>query len=1016
MKLPAIAIKYSQFTIVVFLFITVMGVISYFTMPKSEDPFIKYNASIVTVINPGATPENMEALISDPIEEAINEIEGIKTISSTINNGALFLFAEYEFGLDYDEKHRELVQKVNEIRDELPETIYKIDLRQPSVLDVAIMQFALTGKDASPASLKQTADKLKHRIERISGVRGVEIIAAQKLELQIVCDFDRMAHHNISLNNVVAILQNENRSIPGGSIDIGQKKFNVNTSGMYEDLVQIENTVIHAGNGLIIKLKDIARVEFNYKANESFARYNGENAVWLTVKQKQGQNIYTLTKNILNEVDAFKSERTQEVEIHEVVIQEESVKKRVNQFVGSFLQGMVLVGFIVFLAMGGLSALIVMLVIPVCVLAGVGIIDFNGFGLQQMTIAGLIISLGMLVDNSIAVVENIYRYLRKGLKPVDAAIKGASEISTALMSSTLTTLLAFMPMLMLGNEVGDFIKSMILIIIYTLSVSLIAALFLTPFLGSKILRIKPKNKTRIPIVERFIERYYDKWLNRAIKRPGITIIIALIIFIGSASLMPLIGVSFFPKAEKEQILVYINTPEGNNLESTNKAVTYVEEVLKCYPEIASVSSTIGESNPQLYYNMIIENPADNLGCVFAIVEGDYSSEKMTRIIQDLRKEFKSYPNAKIEVKEFAQGPPVNAPIEIRLYSDNLVQLKEIASDVERMYNNTPGLLNINNPIAASKSDLKVKINREKAGMYGVLTPQIDRTVRAIVNGVDIGDYRDNLGEKYGIVLKSDNDDGALAQLNKSYVSSVSGTQVKMENVADITFEGGYKQITHYNRKRFVAVSADVNEDIQSIAMATKAVSQKLDSYEWPEGTYFEVGGEEESRDNSFGGMSQALLIALLGIFGVLVLQFKSFRQPLIIFSAIPLSITGAFLGLLLSGYSFSFMAFVGLTSLMGVVINASIIQVDYANQLRNKGLELKEAIILAAKTRFNPIMLTTITTIGGLLPLTLRGGDMWAPMGWAIIGGLIVSTSLTLLLVPVLYTVFSSKKTKFIEN
>lgn len=1015
MKIPKIAIQNYQFTIVIFLMITLFGIISYFTMPKSEDPLTEWNVTSVLVINPGASPEDMETLVAEPLEEAFNEIEGIDKITSEISDGIFSSFIEYEYGSDYDKKHQEILQKINEIRNELPEAIIRLDAIQPSVLDVCIYQLAFVSEGATPAELKREAENLKRSIEKVYGVRAVELNAEQDLEVQITINMERLAFYKLTIGRVISILQSENMSIPGGSIDLGNKKFNVLTSGLYKTLDDIGNTVINAGPEGILRLKDIAEIDFDYDKPEVIARLNGKEALWLSVEQKSGINIYNLSDNIDVKINTFKESLPDNIKIETVLRQADGVKERVNGFFMNFLQGILLVGIIIFIALGSRPSLIVMIAIPVSVFVAIGLIDVSGYGIQQMSIAGLIIALGMLVDSSIAMVENIYRYLNLGLKPKDAAIKGASEIGGALVSSTITTVLAFAPMLMMGNDVGDFIRSMILIVIYALIIALFVALCLTPFISSKILK-KRKEQNNGSLLKTFTENYYGRWLQSALRKPRLIVVISLLIFLGSISLLPLIGVSFFPKAEKSQLMITVKGLEGTNLANTNKAVEYVESIVNNYPKVQKVASTVGEGNPQVYYNMIKPNPASKIGQVFVVLETSVVN-KMDHIISELRTEFDNYPGAKIEVKEFIQGPPVDAPVQIRLFSENLDDLKAVAFDVEHIFMEVPGIINISNPYSVDKTDLKININREKAGKLGVSIADIDVAVRAVVNGLNVGSFQDKFGEKYDIVLKAPEEDKKdLNWIDKTYVANYAGFQIKLSQVVDIEFDKNIKRIDHYDLERYVSIMADVDENIQSIDKATRRVVEQLELYDFPKGTTYMVGGEQESRNESFGGLGQALIIALLGIFAVLVLQFKSFKQPLIIFTAIPLSITSAFLTLMMLGFSFSFMAFVGLTSLMGIVINSSIILVDYANRLKLDGKNTWEAVVESAKTRFNPILLTTITTVAGLLPLTVLGGKMWAPMGWAIIGGLIFSTLLTLILVPVLYLLFSDGEEKVVEN
>jgi multidrug efflux pump subunit AcrB len=379
------------------------------------------------------------------------------------------------------------------------------------------------------------------------------------------------------------------------------------------------------------------------------------------------------------------------------------------------------------------------------------------------------------------------------------------------------------------------------------------------------------------------------------------------------------------------------------------------------------------------------------------------------MLSELREEFDGYPDARIDVKELEQGPPIEAPIAIRVAGENLDVLRNLAGDVEEIISSNPGTINIDNPLETSKMDLHVNIKRRKAGMLGIQLLDIDRTVRTCMAGMPVSQYRDSEGEEYDIVLRLPVDKKtSVSDFGRIYLTSLTGAQIPLTQVASFEFRPSDQEITHYNLDRSVTITADVLGDY-SVSKVTKEIVSKLDEYNWPEAHGYSVGGEAEGREQSFGGMGKAVIIAIIGIFAVLILQFRSFSQPLIVFAAIPLAVVGSIIALLVTGNTFSFTAFVGLTSLVGIVVNNAIILVDYTNQLRAEGKELVIALKEAGETRFRPIIFTTATTIGGLLPLTLRGGTLWAPMGWTIIGGLAVSTVLTLVVVPVLYKMFSSK-------
>ena len=1008
MNLPKFAIENHQFSTIIVSVLVLLGIVSFITMPRSEDPQISPAGTTVFVVYPGANPADVEKLVVKPIEEVLNELEDIKEIQSYARNGFGRVDIEFLTGSDGDEKYSDVIQKVNSIRDQLPEEIFNINLMRWSITDVKILQLALLSENSSYRDLEKEAEVLQDQLKKVVGVKRVELFGFPEQEVRITLDFERMSQLNISLSHVIGSLQLNNLNIPGGNIDIGGKDFSVNTSGNYATLDEISNTIINLGSEKPLYLKDFADVRYSYEDPNYIARFNKERAVFVTVSQKGGTNIFTITDQLKDNIDEFITLLPSSIKLETVFDQSISVANRLEGFFFNLLQGLILVGIIVIMAVGFRASLIVMTVIPISILIGIGLLDLSNYGLEQMSIAGLVIALGLLVDNAIVVTENISRYMNQGLSKMDAAIKGTSQIALAVTSSTITTVLAFVPMMLMADVTGDFIRSMPITVSFTLIASLWISLTITPYLSKSFFNdasLKHKSRLRI-YLDKLIQSKYRKRLNYALENPKTIIISAIIIFILSLGLFPLVGISFFPKAEKAQFIIDINLPEGSSIDKTDEAARYVESVLSEKKEVVKFAANIGHGNPRIYYNVLSKRNASNHS-QFLVELKEFEFINFNKVLEELRSEFDNYPGAQIDVKDFTQGPPVEAPIAIKVLGDNIEKLKELSILVENDFENVEGTLNVNNPLGTTKTDLHVKINRAKAAMFGVQIADIDRAVRTLIAGLNVSKYRDIEGKEYSIILR-----GEILNQNKInifdnlYLTSALGAQIPLKQLATIEFKSSPLEISHYDLSRTVTITSDVKTGF-SVNEVTNRIIEKLDNYNWPKGYSYYVGGELESQQESFGGLAKALIIAIVGIFGVLVLQFKSYIQPLIVFSAIPLAIIGSIIALLVTGYSFSFTAFVGLTSLVGIVVNNSIILVDYSNQLRNEGYALIEAIKEAAEVRFIPIILTTATTIGGLLPLTLAGGTMWAPMGWAIIGGLIASTLLTLIVVPVLYKVYS---------
>ncbi len=1015
MLIPKFAIKNYQFTLVVFLLLLVSGLYSYFTMPRNENPVVYVPGASVTVIYPGASTSDLEELIAIPVEETINELDNIKRINTSMMDGVVVVSVEFNYDADPHEKYDEVVRQVNNIRNDLPEGIVELDLMQWNSTDVAIMQLALVSETTSYSQLDIIAENLKNDIEKSYGIKRVNILALPEQEIHVSMDLEKMAQMNIPVNQVKNAIQSYNANIPGGSINIQKKNFAIKTSGSYESLEDIRNTIVAAYNGQVIYLKDIAGIAFTKEKIEYKAHYDGERAIFLSILQKENINIY----DIMDGVKPVIQEHAENLDAHtqlEVVFDvSENIDHRINGFMKNLLQGIIVVGLLILLSIGLSSSLIIITAIPLSVLIGLSFVDLAGFGLQQISIAALVVALGLLVDNSIVMVENISRHITLGSKPRDAAIKGASEIGWPVISATVTTVLAFIPIIMMPDKAGDFIRSLPVTITATLSVSLLIALTLTPLIASVVLKNKTGNKDEKSHsfqLEKYLKAVingpYRNTLQYVLKRKGLILLITLVVLGISVYIFTHVGISYFPKAETPQFMIRVNMPEGTNLEDTEDATRWVEHVLDTVKTVEHYASNVGKGNPRIYYNIFPKQLAKNFAEIYVELK-EYDVDTFYPLLAGLRGKFNEYPGAEINIKEFEQGTPKEAPIVIYIMGDKTESLRTISKKVESWLDQVPGIINIDNKLDKVITNIYFDINKEKANMLGVPVHEIDNTIRTSVSGAKISEYWDDKGQSHDIVLNLSTQGAiTLKDFNKIYVESITGKMIPLRQLADYHFEQSQGLITRYNLQKNATINADLKKGV-NLDDAMASVISKLEQYSFPPGYDYYLAGEIEERAESFAGMQQAILIALIAIFAVLVLQFNSFIQPLIIYSAIPLAVIGSIWALFITGNTFSFTAFIGLISLVGIVVNNSIILVDYTNLLRKKGHPLEEAIQTAGETRFTPIVLTALTTIGGLLPLTLQGGSLWAPMGWTIIGGLLVSTFLTLLLVPVLYAIVEKR-------
>ncbi len=1007
MNIPAFSIKNYQVTLTAFLFILISGLVAFLGMPRQEDPTLEVPNIIVVAVYPGASPKDIESQVVDPIEEAINELDDLKELRTTIRDGAAIFDIEFTFGVDTDDKFDEIQRQLNQLGDELPPDLYSLEAKQITTNTVNIMQIALISDQAAYSTMVDEAEEVKKLVEEIPGVRKVEIEAYPEQEVRIALDPVKMTHMNVSLDDIERAIGSNNANIPGGALKVANRQFSVKTSGAYDRLDQVKGTVVGVNQGKLVYLDDVADVAFDYEDQRWIARYNQQQALYINVTQKKGVNIFDISDPIHAALDDYPL--AQDIQLAYIFDQSRGVQERVNGFIGNLGQGILLVGIIIFLLLGVRSASLVMLAIPLSILMGLWAVDGMGFALQQMSIAGLIVALGLLVDNSIAITENIERFLGKGASPEQAAIQGTQQLVTPIGSATLTTILAFIPIVLMPDTTGAFIKALPVTVIATLVASYLVAISLTPFLASRLLKPKQdgnNNSWLFNRMARFIEGPYTRLLGWVNRHKAMTLGLAVATFVGAMALFPLVGVSFFPKAEKPQFRITVNMPKGSSLDATDEAVAYVEAQLKTYEEVDYYAANIGHGNPRIYYNVMATNYSNSYGEVFVVLK-DYDIDRFYQLLEEMRGDFRQYTAARIDVREFVQGPPSKAPIEIMIEGDNLEQLQNYSRQVERIVMQTEGAINVDNPLRQNNTDLHFQINRDKAMMLGVPVHVVDKTIRSFVNGQNVGRYRDSEGEDYNMVIRYEaGEDFQLADFDRISVPSFTGAFLPLRQVANIGFDEAPSLIEHYDNKRVAVVLADL-ENGYNLDDVIGSIDNDLAKVEWINGYSYEYLGDLQSRNESFGGMGTASLLAVLLIFGVLIIQFRSFTQPMIILTALPLAMIGSILALLITGISFSFTAFIGLTSLIGIAINNSIVLVDYANKIRDEGHTLEEAAVRAGQVRFIPIVATTLTTILGLLPLTLNGGSLWAPMGWTIIGGLITSTTLVLIVVPILYQLFT---------
>ncbi|SMD43852.1 Multidrug efflux pump subunit AcrB [Aquiflexum balticum DSM 16537] len=1005
MRISNFAVKNYQFTLVIFLMTIALGVTTFFNMPRSEDPATNAPQFPVVIIYPGTSPEDMEELIVDPLENRIYALEDIKRIKTKISDGVAVLDVDYKYESNVNDKYQELVREINSMRDELPQDILSIEINKVTPSGVNILQIGLISENSSRESLKKYGERLQKELERIPELKEVEIHGLPDEIVRIDLQLDKMSQMGIPLQAVLGSIQSEIGNIPGGSIEAGSKAFNVKTSGNYDDLDEVAKTLVYSANGKSISLKDIANVHMDFEEGKHITRLNGYRNIFITAALKEGSNITQVQEKYLPVIENFKSDLPPNIDLVLAFDQAEFVNRRLGGLGFDFMLAILLVS-ITLLPLGGRAAAIVMISIPLSLAIGLILLNLLGYSLNQLSIVGLVVALGLLVDDSIVVVENIERWIREGHSRMEATLLGTKQIGLSVVGCTITLIIAFMPLVFLPEGSGDFIRSLPVAVIMSVLASMLVSLTIIPFLSSRLLKEHRKGHQGnlfLRVLQNTISKSYAPLLERSLKRPVQTLVIALVIFVSSMAFFPIIGFSLFPASEKPQFLVNIITPIQTKISETDTIARKVEASLKETPEIDFFSTNVGKGNPRIYYNVIPENERTDFAQIFVQLEPKTSAKEKIRITENLRNQFSNYVGAKIEIKNFEQGPPVTAPVEVRISGDNLDSLRSIAAKVEKLINETPGTIYTNNPVSNLKTDIKVAIQKDKARALGVNIVDIDRSVRMAIAGLKMGSYSDANGNKKEIIVTSPKDERAsLVNFDRLFINNSQGAAIPIRQIADLELESSPLFIDHYNKNRTVSVTAFVQEGYLA-ERVIKDVESKIKGLEFPNGYNFKMAGEAETREESFGGFQNVIIVTVFLFVAVLILLFKTFKSTIIVLSVIPLGMVGALTALWLTGNSLSFVAIIGLIALAGIEVKNSILLVDFTNQLRKEGKSLDIAIREAGEIRFLPIVLTTLTAIGGLMPIAWSTNPLISPLAIVLIGGLISSTVLSRIVTPVVY-------------
>ncbi len=1007
--------------------ILIIGTYCYRILPRESDPDITIPNVFVSTSYKGVASKDIETSITIEIEKKLKGLEGVKKIHSVSSEGLSSINIEFVTGTDIDDVLQKVRDRVDEAKNELP-----ADLEEdPSVFEVnfselPIVVFSLSGT-CGIVCLKEIADDLKDEIEAIQGVLEAEVTGGIEREIRVEVFPEKLAYYNIPILALQDVVTQENRNTSGGVIRLGDGRFQLRVPGEFDSPDDIYHLIVGTHRGQPVYLKDVARVVDGFKDETSRSRLNGREAINIMVKKRAGENIIAITDGVDELLERVQPAWPKGTEITKLMDKAKDIRNMVADLENNILSGLVLVVFVILFAMGIRNAILVSLAIPFSMLLTFTVLYILDITLNMVVLFSLTLALGMLVDNAIVIVENIYRYIEQGVPRIEAAQKATSEVAYAVIGSTLTTLAAFSPMLFWPGIMGEFMSYLPLTLIITLTSSLFVAMIINPALAAIFMKVKPKSgkvseaeKNQTPSAEEIAQAgespvsisgpiltLYSRSLQQAFNHKiAVTLIafcfLVLLIQIWLLSVGLEKPVEFFPNIEPKAMYVNLDTPEGADLDYVDSVVRQVESAVNGYDISQYAGSTVdqymasyepkehekkdgkkffGPSDianiEHIYAKSVVTsgpgmmfdpNAPNHVGIQFIDLEDRVraSSESMEMI----RERVKNIPGAKITVAEREEGPPTGAPINIEIAGDDFEILGRIAKTIREMIANIPFVVDIRDDYVEGTPTVRVRLDRQKAALFGLSTANIGTALKTAYNGLEVSTYREG-DEDYDITVQlSDSNRRVTDVLRELMLPTPSGKLVPLTTLARIEFAGGLGDIVRINHERVVTVKANVDENKIPGPVARAQAEELLKSFPMPPEYRITFTGEFEFQKESEEFLSKAFAIALFLIFLVLVTQFNSVAQPFIIMTAVILSLGGAFLGLTVIRSPFGIiMTGVGVISLAGVVVNNGIVLVDYINKLRKRGFELRDAVMAAGATRLRPVLLTAITTILGLLPM-----------------------------------------------
>ena len=1014
MKLADVSIERPVFATMMILALIVLGLFSYMKLNIDQYPDVDIPYVVATTVLEGAGPDQIETDVTKKIEDAVNTIGGIDHISSVSQEGVSIVTIQFKLEVDGKQAAQEVREKIAAIRADLPTDVKDPVIQRIDLASQPIFNLTVSGKRSERDITTYTKNVIRKRLENVSGVGKIDMVGGAEREIQIELDAARLKSYNLSVQDVIQSVSSSNVEVPAGNLVQGPRQLLLRTMGKYTNVNDFNEVVVASPGGKIVHLSDVAGVVDGAKEQVSLTRMNGNNAVGLSILKQSGSNTVRIADALNRQIEQLRKELPSDINITIARDNSTFIRDSVNDVIFDILYGGLLAVIVVFLFLANLRPTIISAIaLPTSIIASFIIMYALNFTLNVMSLLALSLAVGLLIDDAIVVIENIYRHMHLGATPMEAAKIATSQIGLAVLATTFTIVAVFVPVAFMPGIVGKFFYQFGITVSVAVLVSLFVAFTLTPMLASRWLKKEDEEMTKEGNVLHkalyyfnhffeYLSKKYQRSITWALRHRKTILLGAVGVFILSFFMMRFLGSSFFPTTDQSEFNVGVNASPGSSIHQTSAICSQIEDVVRKRSDVIMTLTTIGSGN----------DPVTKGNVYVKLVKKHERKQGVLEIMDEVRAELQHIPGANLSLLGSAGPGGSQRPVTMSVRGEDLTVLNKIADQVEHIVRATPGAVDVENSLETSKPEVRVRIDREKASDLGVNVGLIATTARAMVDGYVATKYGEG-DEQYDVRVRlNKNDRTSLEDVNNLSIKSnkdIGHDQkllVPINSVAEIRQGSGPSKINRYDRKREIRIDANLSNRLLGEVLGD--ITKRTAAIDVPSGYSIGVTGQGEMQSESFGNILLALSLAIMFVYIVLAAQFESFSYPLSIMLALPMSLVGAIFALIVFHSALSVVSMIGIIMLMGLVTKNGILLVDYANVLRDRGHERNEALVKAGATRLRPILMTTFAMIFGMVPVAFalgEGSEFRSPMGQAVIGGLITSTLLTLFIVPVVYSI-----------